>query len=150
MRPFSEIRADGTRRFRAPPAQKPTPAQQRSKRANGVLALSGNSARGRRLRELVRIYSTGVDPDDEKAAALVRSTASIALKVEQLEDASDAGEPIDALAFNRLVNTRERNLRRLNELRRLAAPPGAPAAEAEAGLAALRRFLDRLARQGGG
>jgi hypothetical protein len=120
----------------------------RSKRANGKLALSGLTARGRRLRELIRIYSAGLDPEDEKAAALVRSTASIALKVEQLEDANDAGEPIDALAFNRLVNTRERNLRRLAEMRRQASPPGAPGEEAQIGLLRLRAKLAALARQG--
>jgi hypothetical protein len=140
-------RADGTPRVHRNSAPKPRIPAQRSKRANGKLAISGNSARGRRLRELIRIYSEGLDPEDEKAAALVRSTASVALKAEQLEDALDAGEPVDEAALARLIRLRENNLSRLAAKKAEASPPEAEV-EGAAALKRLRTFLAKLAAKG--
>jgi hypothetical protein len=114
-------------------------------RANGKLALGAHTAAGRRLRELVRIYSADIDLTDEKALALARSTASVALKAEAMEDAADRGDAINPTELVRLINLRERNLRKLTAMRAEASPP---AVEAKAGLARLRAKLAQLARQG--
>jgi hypothetical protein len=133
MRPFSPRRADGSPRDRRAttktsgknPTPKPTPKMQGTRRRNGRLITNGRTRRGRRLAELIRSYSFGLDLEDEQIAGLVKSTASIALEAEGLEEKSERGETIDHFAFARLVNTRERNLQKLRAMR--AQPPPQPA-----------------------
>jgi hypothetical protein len=103
------------------------PSKQRSKRRNGKLVLNGRSQRGRRLAELIRAYAQGLDLDDEYIAGLVKSTSSIALEAEGLEEKSERGETIDHFAFARLINTRERNLEKLRVMRAKAQAPAQPA-----------------------
>jgi hypothetical protein len=150
MRPFQDRRLDGTPRFRVAAAS--LPAAQRTRRANGKLVANGNSARGRRERELLREYSRGFEGElDERTMSLIRSTVTVCLELEALEDKGARGEVIDTLALNRLVNTHRRSLQRLEAMRRELSPPattGALAPDAAAALKRLRQHLERLARQG--
>jgi hypothetical protein len=150
MKPYSPRRADGTPRFRISAAS--LPAAQKSRRANGKLIANGHTARGRRERELLREHSRGFEGElDERTMSLIRSTVTVGLELEALEDKAARGEAIDTLALNRLANTYRRNLQKLADMRRELSPPataGALEPDAAAGLANLRRHLDRLMRQG--
>jgi hypothetical protein len=132
MKRLSPRRVDGTKRYRPDIPPKPL-AKQRTKRANGRLVLDGRSARGRRLKELIQIYSVGLSLEDGRIAGLVKSTASIAYAAEQLEDAIDRGEVVNHFALVRLVNTRERNLTKLKELKAQAQPAPSPIAKGPGG-----------------
>ena len=137
MKRLSPRRVDGTKRYRPDIPPKPL-AKQRTKRANGRLVLDGRSARGRRLKELIQIYSVGLSLEDGRIAGLVKSTASIAYAAEQLEDAIDRGEVVNHFALARLVNTRERILTKLKEMKAQARP-----AEHEPGLGGWSSPLQR-------
>jgi hypothetical protein len=154
MRPFSRVRADGTLRqtqaqaaARLAAMKKAAAKTARSKRANGKLfKIDMRSQRGRRLTELIAAYSFGLDLEDEMTAGLVKSTASIALEAEGLEEKSERGETIDNFAFARLINTRERNLQKLRVMRQAQVKAQAPAqgAPSEAS-ATLARYLMAMA-----
>jgi hypothetical protein len=146
MKPFAPLHADGTPRYRRSVMPKPSLKQQRSRRSNGKLSIDMRSRRGRRLQELIRAYGRELDLEDERTAGLVTSTANIAVEAEQLEDASGRGKSVDLELFNRLVNTRERNLEKLEamraEARARARPPLAGCAAAFGGWPnALARYL---------
>jgi hypothetical protein len=114
MKPFSARRADGSMRNRH--SSDHLPSRQRSRRGNGRL-VDGRSGRARRLRELVDAFGSGHDLGDEEIAALVRSTASLQVEIEAIEDQIDRREPIDRSVFATMVNTRERSFARLREMR---------------------------------
>jgi hypothetical protein len=125
MRPFSPRRPDGSSRLRPEQvaariaaAKRADAKRNRSKRANGKLFnVDARSSRGRRLTELIAAYSIDHDLKDERTAGLIKTTAAIAIQIEAMEHAIDRGDPIDNFAFARLVNTRERNLSRLREMK---------------------------------
>jgi hypothetical protein len=123
----------------------PSPKMLRTRRANGRDAIDGRSARGRRLRELLAIYSIGVDMEDAKAAALVKNVVTLSIQLETLEDDSDIGRAIDRLELVRLSNARGRAEERLEALK--AKAHQAPAESSAAGLSALQRHLERLAAE---
>jgi hypothetical protein len=121
MKPFAPLHADGTRRNCRANARrlpvKPKPWPPRTKRGNGKLGIDGRSTRGRRLHELIRAYGRELDLEDERTAGLVTSTANLAVEAERLEDASMRGKSVDLELLNRLINTRERNLEKLEAMR---------------------------------
>jgi hypothetical protein len=92
------------------------------------VALDGRSASGRRHRELLRELGAGLDyQQDEAIRSLIRSTASLQLRMEAVQDKSDRGEMIDVAALSQLTDTWRRNLRQLGQLRRGAQPSPAVA-----------------------
>jgi hypothetical protein len=92
------------------------------------VALDGRSASGRRHRELLRELGAGLDHrQDEATRSLIRSTASLQLRMEAVQDKSDRGETIDAAALSQLTDTWRRNLRQLGQLQRGAQPSPAAA-----------------------
>jgi hypothetical protein len=120
---------------------KPSVKQQRTRRANGRLVADGRSARGRRARELLDAYSTGADPANEQMTGLIRSAVSLQIEIEGLEDKIDRSQAVDHFAFARLVNSRERVLRKLSELK-AEARAGAPRQKVQGGwTSALWRHL---------
>jgi hypothetical protein len=139
VKPFWNRRADGTLRRQQVIVAKPS--RQQSKRANGRVVVSGRSAEGRRLRELIRAYRSGLPFEDERTSGLIRSTASIAIEIEKLEDAAGRGEIVNHFALARLVNTRERNLRRLEEMKARGAPERLAPAGRHGWSSELRRHL---------
>jgi hypothetical protein len=117
MKPFSKLKADGSSRNRRAVTPK---SPQRSRRANGRLAVDGRSARGRRIKELCEAFGIGANMQDAQIAGLVRSTAALAVEVEDCEDALDRGEPVDRSVYAKLINSRERALRKLSEMKAAA------------------------------
>jgi hypothetical protein len=113
MKRLNPIRADGSKRYRPDVVIHP---KQRSRRANGRPVLKRNSARGRRLAELLEIYGRALNLEDETVRGLVVSTARIATEVEDLEGRADLS-PIDRLALTRMIGLRERNLEKLEAMR---------------------------------
>jgi hypothetical protein len=123
---------------------KPLPKKQRSRRRNGQIVLDGRSAKGRRIRELTEAYSMGLPLDDETARGLVASTARLQIEIETLEDKIDRKQPVDHDVYTKLINTRERGLERLREMRTQARPSTEPATGGAAALAALQRHIHYL------
>jgi hypothetical protein len=116
----------------------------------GILFLPGvhpHSAKARRYRDLARSYGEGLSLDDERVRALVKDAASAAIMIEEMEAAMMRGDGIDKLEFNRLMNARRRHLEKLTAMKAQTSPPGAPAVEAQAGLARLRAKLAAMARE---
>jgi hypothetical protein len=95
----------------------------RSRRANGRLLLDGRTRRGRRLAELIAAFGSGHNLSDEETVALIRSSASLQVEIEALEDKIDHCKPVDHDMLTKLINTRDRSFERLKEMRTQARSP---------------------------
>jgi hypothetical protein len=127
-------------------AQPPAKSPQRSKRANGQLVANGNTARGRRMRELLADYGRDLPLSDESVRSLVKSAVTITLEAEALEDKADLGQPVDGIVLARLTNTKERLAEKIRAL--LAQLRPAPIIEGQGGwTSAIARHLHKRAWQ---
>lgn len=80
------------------------------------------TAAGRRLKQITAELSAGLDQTQGQGArSLIRSTASLQLRLERMQHASDRGGAIDAAALSQLTDTWRRSLRQITQLRRSAA-----------------------------
>jgi hypothetical protein len=137
---------DGSPRPHPGPVAKPLPKSLRSKRANGRLVANGNTARGRRMRELLADYGRDLPLGDESVRSLVKSAVTITLETEALEDKADLGQPVDGIVLARLTNTKERLAEKIRTLRAQLRP--APIIEGQGGwTSALARHLHKRAWQ---
>jgi hypothetical protein len=124
-------------------ASKRKPA--RTKRGNGRLVVDARTRRGRRLAELIEAYSIGADLGSEEVMALVKSTAALQVEIEtNFEDKVDRRQPIDHDVYTKLLNTRERSLEKLKEMRTRARPSIEQPTAGSAAVAALQRHLHFL------
>jgi hypothetical protein len=106
--------------------------------------MDGRSAQGRRLKELVEIYSRDIEPLDEQTEAMVRASAMMALQLERLEERITRGEDIDEERMQRLTNSLAR---RTDKLDRMKAKSSPAESSSSSGVSALQRHLEKLAAQ---
>jgi hypothetical protein len=126
-------------------ATTPRKPEFRTRRGNGRLVLDGRSARGRRLHELIAAYGIGHDLSDERATGLIKSTATLQVEIEAMEDARDRREPVDLDLFVKLINSRQRGFEQLKELKAEArAPAQSATTSTSSSLLPLQRHLHFL------
>lgn len=82
----------------------------RSRLTNGRLPIDGRSIQARRFRDLMRGYEGEFEIISELDRALVRTAATLSLKIEEMEAAQLRGEPMDAGDLTRLAGERRRTL----------------------------------------
>ena len=84
----------------------------RSRLTNGRLppGIDGRSLQARRFRDLMRGYEQEFEVTSEADRALLRTAATLSLKIEEMEAAQLRGEPVDAGDLTRLAGERRRTL----------------------------------------
>jgi hypothetical protein len=141
MRPFSDVKPDGTLRDpRAVAARLNKAKASRSRRTNGKVPFDQRSSQARRLDDLMRAYTSGVEHIDEVVLILARSAACMTVRVEKFEEQIAKGHDVDDHILQRVSNSLTRALLGLNRLK------ASKQVEGTAGIT-LAEHLEQLAKR---
>jgi hypothetical protein len=118
MRPFSDVRADGTLRDpRAVAARLAKAKASRSRRTNGKAPYDQRASHARRLSDLEASYLCDFEAPSEAAVAIARGAALASLRIERIEAREMAGQEIDDERLVRLMGAINRSVQALAALR---------------------------------
>lgn len=147
MKPFSDIKADGTLRVRGKRVLRVHAALKKAvtqaKRTNGRPPYRRVGTRVRRLEDLMRNYLADFPEPDEAALGLARTAAIASMKVERYEAMEVKGETVDDELFVRVAGQLSRSLTAL----RLLKPKSRPASEQPKRSSSLQLHLEAMARR---
>jgi hypothetical protein len=118
MRPFSDVRADGTLRDpRAVAARLAKAKASRSRRTNGKAPYDQRASHARRLSDLEASYLRDFEAPSEAAVAIARGAALASLRIERIEAREMAGKEVDDERLVRLMGAVNRSVQALAALR---------------------------------